>query len=384
MEVHYESTQDNTIAAAAVLAVPTYSSAAESKAPHRIVGYLPDWNYQPFSELDLDELTHINISFCKPDENGRLFCYKPDDKLKSIVSEAHSHNVEVFAALGGGGGCDGYLQHIDTPEERAEFNANILDYCETYDFDGIDLDIELGSNHQIWDYYADWCTELRSLCDERDMEMSTATTQWVAQKVTPETFALFDFVNVMAYENGLDKQSHASYEYSVECLNYFSKKKQILKDKLVPGVPFFGRGYTTNGELGWNSYMSFAESVSKGDEYYSADVCDGIAYNGAVTMAKKAELAKDYGGIMIWELTQDAKDDKSLLKVINDTLRSEPYIADDVNTDGSFNLSDLVLLQRWLLAAPDAELANRQAGDLCEDNRLDAFDLCLMRIMLVE
>ena len=72
------------IAAAAVLAVPTYSSAVESKAPHRIVGYLPDWNYQPFSELDLDELTHINIAFCNPDENGRLFCYIPNDILRYI------------------------------------------------------------------------------------------------------------------------------------------------------------------------------------------------------------------------------------------------------------------------------------------------------------
>ena len=372
------------IAAAATLAVPTYSSAAEREAPHRIVGYLPDWNYQPFSELDLDELTNINIAFCNPDESGRLFCYIPDDKLKSIVSEAHSHDVEVFAALGGGGGCDGYLQHIDTPEERAEFNANIMDYCETYDFDGIDLDIELGSNHQIWNYYGDWCAELRALCDERDMEMSTATAQWVAQKVTPDTFALFDFVNIMAYDNDLDKQSHASYEYSIECLNYFSERKQIPKDKLVLGVPFYGRGYTSDGALDWNSYMSFADAVSKGDEYYSVDVCEGIAYNGAVTMAKKAELAKSCGGIMIWELTQDTKGEKSLLKVINDTLRNESYVAGDVNADGGFNVSDLILLQRWLLAAPDAELANWQAGDLCADGRLDVFDLCLMRRMLVE
>ena len=149
-------------------------------------------------------------------------------------------------------------------------------------------------------------------------------------------------------------------------------------------MPFYGRGYTPNGELDWNSYMSFADAVSKSDEYYSADVCEGIAYNGAVTMAKKAELAGDYGGIMIWELTQDAKGEKSLLKVINDTLRSGTFVAGDVNADGSFNVSDLVLLQRWLLAAPDAELANWQAGDLCEDNRLDVFDLCLMRRMLVE
>ena len=87
---------------------------------------------------------------------------------------------------------------------------------------------------------------------------------------------------------------------------------------------------------------------------------------------------------IIWELTQDAKGKKSLLKVINDTLRRGTYVAGDVNADGSFNVSDLVLLQRWLLATPDAELANWQAGDLCEDNRLDVFDLCLMRRMLVE
>lgn len=92
-------------------------------------------------------------------------------------------------------------------------------------------------------------------------------------------------------------------------------------------------------------------------------------------MAKKADLANDCGGIMIYELTQDANGEKSLLKVINDTLRGESYVAGNVNADGSFNVSDIVLLQRWLFAAPDAELANWQAGDLCEDNRLNVFDL---------
>lgn len=36
------------ITAAAALAVPTYSSAAESEVPHRIVGCLPDWNYNMY------------------------------------------------------------------------------------------------------------------------------------------------------------------------------------------------------------------------------------------------------------------------------------------------------------------------------------------------
>lgn len=372
------------IAAAAVLAVPTYSSAAASETIHRIVGYLPDWNYKPFSELDLSQLTHINIAFCNPDEAGKLYCNIPGSTLKSIVAEAHNNNVEVFAALGGGGGCDGYLQHLDTTEERTAFNANIMDYCETYDFDGIDLDIELGSDNQIWNYYGDWCTELRTLCDERDMEMSTATAQWVAEKVTPETFALFDFVNVMAYDNDEDEHSHASYEYSVKCLDYFHNRKKIPEDKLVLGVPFYGRGYTADGEIDWNSYISFADIVNADNEYYNADNYNGIAYNGAETMAKKAELAKGYGGIMIWELTQDAKGEESLLKVISDTLGGKTFIAGDVNADGSFNVSDLVLMQKWLLAVPDTELKNWKAGDLCDDGILDVFDLCVMRKNLIK
>ncbi|WP_295073502.1 glycosyl hydrolase family 18 protein [Ruminococcus sp.] len=372
------------IFAAASLAVPTYSAVAESKSQHRIVGYLPDWNYRPFSNLDLSQLTHINIAFCNPDENGTIYCDIPEDELKSIIAKAHSHDVEVFAALGGGGGCDGYLQHLDTPEEREAFNTNIMDYCDSYAFDGIDLDIELGSSNNIWNYYGDWCAELRTLCDTRDMKMSTATAQWVAEKVSPETFALFDFVNVMAYDNDEDKYSHASYEYSVECLDYFSQKKKIPSEKLVLGVPFYGRGYTSDGELDWNSYMSFGDIVSKGSEYYSADKYNGITYNGAETIAKKAELAKNYGGIMIWELTQDAKGEKSLLKVINDTLGNGTAVAGDVNSDGSFNVSDLVLLQMWLLAKPDTELKNWQAGDLCKDDWLDVFDLCAMRKKLIE
>jgi len=51
----------------------------------------------------------------------------------------------------------------------------------------------------------------------------------------------------------------------------------------------------------------------------------------------------------------------------------------DVNADGDLNVADLVLLQKWLLAIPETHLADWKAGDLCEDDRLDVFDLVLMR-----
>ena len=55
----------------------------------------------------------------------------------------------------------------------------------------------------------------------------------------------------------------------------------------------------------------------------------------------------------------------------------------DVNNDGAFNISDVVLLQKWLLAVPDTNLANWKAVDFCADNKLDVFDLCLMKRALL-
>ncbi len=58
---------------------------------------------------------------------------------------------------------------------------------------------------------------------------------------------------------------------------------------------------------------------------------------------------------------------------------SKESVRGDVNADGELNVSDLVLLQKWLLAVPDTKLADWKAADLCKDDRLDVFDLCLMR-----
>ena len=56
----------------------------------------------------------------------------------------------------------------------------------------------------------------------------------------------------------------------------------------------------------------------------------------------------------------------------------------DVNNDGEFNVSDVVLLQKWLLSAPDIKLSNWKAADFCTDGKLDVFDLICMKKALVD
>lgn len=57
-------------------------------------------------------------------------------------------------------------------------------------------------------------------------------------------------------------------------------------------------------------------------------------------------------------------------------------IKGDINGDGVFSVSDVVLFQKWLLS--DTEIENWSAGDFCEDGKLDVFDLCLMKKELAE
>jgi hypothetical protein len=55
------------------------------------------------------------------------------------------------------------------------------------------------------------------------------------------------------------------------------------------------------------------------------------------------------------------------------------FVKGDVNADGILDIADVVLLQKWLLAVPDTHLPQWRAADLCNDERLDVFDLCLMK-----
>lgn len=56
----------------------------------------------------------------------------------------------------------------------------------------------------------------------------------------------------------------------------------------------------------------------------------------------------------------------------------------DVNADGKFDISDVVLLQKWLLGVSDITLPNWKAADFFEDGKLNVLDLCMMKRKLVE
>lgn len=59
-------------------------------------------------------------------------------------------------------------------------------------------------------------------------------------------------------------------------------------------------------------------------------------------------------------------------------------VAGDVNADGTLSIADAVMLQKWLLCVSDAMLTDWQAADMCDDDIIDVFDLCIIKRELLK
>lgn len=60
------------------------------------------------------------------------------------------------------------------------------------------------------------------------------------------------------------------------------------------------------------------------------------------------------------------------------------WLLGDANSDGKVGVADAVELQKWLLGIPDSEITEWTAADIYEDNKLNAFDMVLMRQLIMQ
>ena len=106
----------------------------------RVVGYYPDWMRNDFPPvyLDLDVLTHVNHAFAWPDVNGNIMSY---DNMFNISNSGIIHKKFILS-LGGWGNDQGFVAVAASAELRQTFINNLLDVCDEYGYNGVDLDWE--------------------------------------------------------------------------------------------------------------------------------------------------------------------------------------------------------------------------------------------------
>ena len=124
---------------------------------------------------------------------------------------------------------------------------------------------------------------------------------------------------------------------------------------------------------------SKTEAISNNNKYPDFDTNASLSYIPAGDYILQTDTTKLKSN---FEINGGTMDENSASAMITDI---DPVtVSGDVNADGELTMADVVLLQKWLLAVPDTHLENWKAADLCEDNRLDVFDLCLMRRLLID
>ena len=110
----------------------------------------------------------------------------------------------------------------------------------------------------------------------------------------------------------------------------------------------------------------------------------------SIMMAGSATKITNFDGWLLRYMWSKIKNEEGRFDLENaQPVIAEPeqpetnFLPGDVNNNGQFEISDIVLLQEWILAVPNVYLANPEAGDVCQDNKLDVFDVCMLKQMLV-
>jgi chitinase len=295
-----------------------------SMAQKKVIAYIPNWiDLNSFSStIQYSKLTHINIAFENPDANGYLSF---NSGSNAIINAAHAQNVKVFVSLGGGaiseGGAirDNYFNLI-TPGNRTAFIQKIYDYVIAHNFDGVDVDLE---GPAINGDYGGFVIALANKLHSGGKQITAALSEgYGGANVPVSTFAAYDWINIMAYDatgpwNPSNPGPHSPYSMAVNQFNYWTGRG-LPASKAIIGLPFYGYGFGAAANQG----ISFANIVAQYPGSENQDqVGNTIYYNGIPTIKAKTTFAiQNAGGVMIWELSQDATGSKSLLTAINQVI----------------------------------------------------------------
>lgn len=293
---------------------PTASPSATTVArtqPFKVVGYMtPAAN---IDAIDFSLLTHINYSFLIPRANGTTRPFGAPNHLRKVVVEAKKHDVKVLIAVGGWGWDKEFETLAADPAIRTKLAKRVAEFCATYQLDGVDIDWEYPNAGASSAHFAALAIAFRSALPAGALVTAAVLADATdAEGISTDAVGHLDFINLMAYDG--PRSDHSSYAMAERSIASWLARG-IHPDKLVLGVPFYGRP----GNATYRTLLASDPATANGDRVLFNGVEQN--YNGPATIRRKTELALQLaGGIMIWELSQDARGSDSLLRVIGETV----------------------------------------------------------------
>ncbi len=359
----------------------TLPVSAQSTKPYVVIGYVTG-NGWTKEQIDAQKLTHINYAFAVPAQNGELAPLKPKDEanLAALTSlRAVNKDLKILISVGGWGGCKYFSDAALTDASRKKFANSAVALLKKHKLDGVDIDWEYpaqigaGNIYRPEDKqnYTLFLKAIRNQLDEQGkLDKRTGKNHYLLTSATGGDTAFvyhtelgnahkyLDYVNIMTYDlyHGNDKQTghHSPLNQSdpqphartgsVSAVEGHIKAG-IPADKIVLGVPFYGRGWADakdeNKGLyqpapGKHYFISYDELMAKyinknGFTRYWDDTAKSpylwnptthmfISYADAESLKNRAEYVKSkkLAGVMFWEYIYDLQQKDVLLNALVD------------------------------------------------------------------
>ncbi|MEM7374908.1 MAG: glycosyl hydrolase family 18 protein [Bacteroidota bacterium] len=298
----------------------------------KVVGYLPHYRFQLQDDIRFDRLTHLNLAFLNPTAAGSLEIGGQD--ITTVVTKARAANpsIQILIALAGGAltteWADAYQQRM-LPANRSAFIHQLIEYVETHQLNGIDVDLEW---NDVTSLYSPFVMELADSLHSKGMQITAAwpaTTRYA--DISDSALAVFDWINLMAYDltgpwAPNNPGNHSPYSFANQGINFW-KMQGVSADRMTLGVPFYGRDWDSPNT---GQAFTYGSMIEEDSAFAYLDTVGQRYYNGIHTIRAKTELAKsETSGVMIWELGQDIfepLDHLSLLLAIHKQLHSATSI----------------------------------------------------------
>jgi chitinase len=294
-------------------------NAATQEQKLLMAGYLPASKINTFDTSALKYLDRIYYFSIAPDSAGQFFVSPENiEKIKRLRS-AMQPSQSLYLVIGGWIESRNIHVMAADPAKKAAYIKALIDFCQLAQLNGVDLDWEDYPQAVNADDYVTLVKEMSTALHEANLPFTVALGVPPAKvELASRVFQYTDQINVMSYGKFDKEGRQATMESFLSWMDSY-EKAGIPKEKVLAGMPFYGKHLPIPGDTG-RVAISYAEIVAKAQPDISVNQYQNFSYNGIQLLTAKTKwlLQNNYPGIMFWELTQDvsATSNYSLLKAI--------------------------------------------------------------------